>query len=154
MDEETSEQLTKNYPFELPESLPSAFSEVLFYWRELRRGQAMIPYSDDIRLSALPGRENDLVLLDALANPRRFRFGIVGTNITKAYGKNIAGLFLDELEPSQPIELIHSQASAATELRAPTYFAGKEHARLLLPTWGDGHVSALLGIILPQTMMP
>ena len=145
--------MTNHYPFELPESLPSSICEVLSYWRELRRGQAKIPFSDDIKLSALSGRESDLFLIDALAKPRRFRFAIVGTNITKAYGRDVAGLFLDELEPSPPFALIHSQASAGSEMCAPTYFADEIFSRLLLPAWGDGHVSAALGIIVPQTIV-
>ena len=144
--------MNENYPFEPPEFLPPAFQEVLSYWKKLRRGQAKIPFSDDIKLSELLGREIDLILLDAFAKPQRYRFSIVGNNVFKAYGKDIAGIFLDELEPSPPFALIHSQASAAAELRAPTFYGDENYARLLLPAWGDGHVSALLGIIVPQMM--
>lgn len=145
--------MTETYPFALPNSLPSAFQEILSYWRELRRGQAKIPFSDDIKLSAISGRENDLFLLDAFAKPQRFRFSVVGGGVAKAYGKEVAGLFLDELEPRQAFALILSQACAASEMRAPTFLADKDYARMLLPAWGDGHVSALLGMMVPQNMV-
>ena len=145
--------MTDNYPFEPPEFLSSGFREVLSYWTGLCRGQAKIPFSDDIKLSALPGHENDLLLLDALAKPQRFRFSLIGKNVVHAYGRDVAGLFLDELEPRPPFALIHSQASAASEMCAPTYFAHNNCARLLLPAWGDGHVSALLGIVVPLNVL-
>jgi len=148
-----SERMKENNPFELPDLSPPALREVLSYWKKLRRGQAKIPFSDDIKLIHLPGRERDLFLLDVLAKPQRFRFSIVGENIVKAYGEDVPGVFLDELERSPPFGLLHSQASAAAELRAPTFHAGENYVRLLLPAWGDGHVSALLGIVVPQ-MMP
>ncbi len=144
--------MKENYPFEQPDVLPPALQEVLSYWKKLRRGQAKIPFSDDIALIHLPGRERDLFLLDVLAKPQRFRFSIVGERIAKAYGGDVPGVFLDELEPGPPFALIHSQASAATELREPTFYAAENYARLLLPAWGDGHVSALLGIIQTQLM--
>ena len=145
--------MKENFPYEQPELLSPALQEVLSSWKKLRRGQAKIPFSDDIKLSELLGRESDLVLLDAFAKPQRYRFSIVGKNVVKAYGKDVAGIYLDELEPSPPFALIHSQASATAEMRAQTFYADENYARLLLPAWGDGHVSALLGIIVPQ-MMP
>ena len=142
--------MTENYPFKVPELLPPSSKEVFSYWENVRRGQAKIPFSDDIKLSALPGREGDLILLDAFAKPNRYRFGIVGENIVAAYGRDIAGLFLDEIEPGLPLNLIQSQASAAAELRMPSFYAGDDYLRLLLPAWGDGHVSALLGFVGPK----
>ncbi|MFT5509784.1 MAG: hypothetical protein ACI89J_002872 [Hyphomicrobiaceae bacterium] len=142
--------MNQKFPYEKPEILPPALQEVLSYWEKLRRGQETIPFSDDIKLSQYPKLEGELILLDVFAKPQRHRFSIVGKSVVKAYGKDVAGIFLDELEPGPPFTLIHSQASAAVEARMPNFYVGESYLRLLLPAWGDGHVSALLGIIGPK----
>jgi hypothetical protein len=139
--------MRENFPYKYPEVLPRVFQDILSYWKDLRRGQAEIPFTDDIRMTELSEHENDLIILDVFAKPQRYRFSIVGQNVTGVYRHDVAGIFLDELEPGPPFRLIHSQASAAVEMRTPTYYVGEGYARLLLPAWGDGHVSALLGKI-------
>jgi hypothetical protein len=134
-------------PYKLPDVLPSFLPKVLSYWMELRRGQAKIPFADDISRTALSDCENDLVLIDVFNKPFRYRFGLVGAQIAEAYGSDIAGIFLDELDPRPPLDLVHSQASAAAEMCEPSFYKTKTYARLMLPAWGDGHVSALLGAI-------
>lgn len=134
-------------PYELPDILPSFFPQVLSYWKELRRGQAEIPFADDISRTALQEHENELFLIDAFARPFRYRFGLVGAHLTEAYGSEVAGIYLDELDPRPPLNLIHSQASSVTEVRKPSFYRTETYARLILPAWGDGRVSALLGAI-------
>ena len=81
---------------------------------------------------------------------------MVGARISKRYGDDLAGKFVDEIGPNAPFEFLTAQASATIEARAPTFFAGQggtesgghpRYSRLLLPMWGDGRIGMLLGAI-------
>ena len=114
------------------------------YWHGLKRGQAEIPFADDVKLMPLenPGAA---MLIDVIEKPVRFRFAIVGEEIRKLYGEDLAGLLADDLTVRTPLEFFLSQCSATLEGRAPTLFRGEDYSRLLLPLWGDGHINMLLG---------
>jgi hypothetical protein len=135
-------------PFPLPERLSPSLQPVYSYWQGLRRGGNDIPFWDDVTLSALPERADDLFLIDAFAMPERFRIASAGQTMT-ALGA-IGGRFADELDSRGPLRFLRAQASAAVEGRKPTYFRSEGEdafARLILPLWGDGRVSMLLGAI-------
>lgn len=135
-------------PFPLPPSLSSDLGKVHGYWRNLIRGQASeMPYWDDVKLPDLAALEGRLMLVTAFAQPERFRFEIAGKEITTRYGQEFASRFADEIDINPPLDFFPAQASATVECRAPTYFAGGDYERLLLPLWGEGHVSMLLGVI-------
>jgi hypothetical protein len=143
-------------PYAPPKKLAPSLARVQSYWEGLRRGENNMPFWDDVNLSALPDLSPRLLLVDVFAKPQRFRFNFVGAGVGKLYGETIAGTFADEMEPKRPFEYFASQASATVERGAPSYYArnaggtarsGKAapYARLLLPMWGDGHISMLLG---------
>lgn len=134
----------KHQPFPLPQALDGGLSGVFAYWRDLKRGQADIPFTDDVKLSALSDPAGAM-LVDVLANTARFRFAIVGDAIRAAFGSDLAGLFVEDLRPHAPLDFFLSQCSATMEARAPTYHRGGSYARLLLPLWGEGRINALLG---------
>lgn len=131
-------------PFVLPARLPLELSRVLEYWDSLKRGENKVPFGDDVKLSGLPGIEGTLVLVEVFEKPQRFRLNIVGNNICEWYGADMVGKFVDELETKGPLAYFTAQASATVEAAEPTYFHGG-FARLLLPLWGGGYVSMLLG---------
>ena len=141
-------------PFQLPAKPEAGLARLLAYWRRLERGEAEMPFWDDVKLSALPKTlARKIVLMDVLPSPMRFRFafGGVGEDVIRAYGGDLSGKFLDEIEPRSPLQLLHSQCSAAVEVRAPAYYRHAAvrrkdaYARLILPMWGNGRVSMLLG---------
>lgn len=133
-------------PYALPKTIEAELAEVRTYWRSLIRGQASdMPYWDDVKLSALPKLEDRLMLIGASEKPERFRFEIVGKDITRRYGKDVTGKFADEIEPNTPLDYIRAQSSATVEARAPTYYKHTAYARLLLPMWGNGRIGMLLG---------
>ncbi|MDZ4382085.1 MAG: hypothetical protein U0942_12180 [Parvibaculum sp.] len=133
-------------PYALPDKLDPGLAETLAYWRGLIRGQASsMPYWDDVKLSDMADRAERVMLVAAFEKPERFRFEIVGSRIASRYGEELQGLFADEVDIRSPLEFFRAQASVTVEGRAPTFYAGQGYARLLLPLWGDGHISMLLG---------
>lgn len=139
-------------PYSLPQHLEPDLARVLAYWEGLKRGEANMPFWDDVNISALPDLLNRLMLIDVFNKPLRFRLAIVGDKIKAQHGNDLVGEFLDELEVHDPLSYLNSQSSATVESRAPTYYrspmAGRRgYSRLLLPMWGDGYIGMLLGAI-------
>ena len=116
------------------------------HWLGLRRGQADIPFADDVKLSALEDADADLMIIDVFERPMRFRIAIAGPRIAGRYGRLVEGLFADEIIPDAPLNYLLSQCSATVEGRGPTHYCDPQssYARLMLPLWGDGHISSLL----------
>ncbi|HMM14379.1 MAG TPA: hypothetical protein PKA57_07085 [Parvibaculum sp.] len=135
-------------PYALPATIEADLAEVHTYWQSLIRGQASdMPYWDDVKLSALPRLEDRMMLIGVFEKPERFRFEIIGRRITEHYGKDVTGSFADEIASAAPLEYLRAQASATVESRAPTYVRHGAQARLLLPLWGNGRISMLLGAV-------
>lgn len=137
--------MTSN-PYLLPPTLETDLSQLLAYWNGLKRGGAEMPFADDVDPMALPN-PLPLILIEVTAAPTRFRIAMVGQDVSSLWGDGLPGAFVDEISVRHPLHFLHSQASATIEGRAPTYYrhGEKPYARLLLPTWGDGRVSLLLG---------
>jgi len=133
-------------PFALPTKLASHMARVRDYWNGLKRGENPVPFADDVALSALAGFEGRLMLVDVFEKPQRFRLAIVGQDIRDWFGGDLVGKFTDELEAKGPLKFFAAQASATVEAVAATYYHDG-FARLLLPLWGGGFISQLLGAI-------
>lgn len=139
-------------PFPLPGKLESDLGRVLSFWEDLRRAESSMPFWDDLTPSALAPRAPAVLLIDVFAKPERFRFNHISEAVAQRYRENIAHKFADEIELREPFAFLRAQASATVEARAPTYYrssaAGEPgFARLLLPMWGDGRISMLLGAL-------
>jgi hypothetical protein len=111
-----------------------------------------MPFWDDAKLSDLPDLADRLFLVDVFQRPERFRFSTVGESV----GHELAGRFLDETALEWPLEFVHAQCSVTTECAAPTCHrqeadesqaTARPYSRLLLPMWGDGGISMLLGAV-------
>lgn len=134
--------------FAVPQTMEPALARLHAYWNDLARGENPMPFSDDIVLSQVPGPEGGLVLVQAFENPERFRFEHVGERVAARIGRPLAGIFTDEAGEEPPLDGFTAQCSATVGTRAPTYRRAPDgHARLLLPTWGEGHVLLLLGAV-------
>jgi hypothetical protein len=136
--------------FALPTTLERKLDEVHTYWQSLKRGQADIPFADDVKLAPLGPLAADALLIEVFHNPQRFRFAIVGGAISATYGAMLEGQFLDEVAQTFPIGRLLPQCDATLTIRAPTYWRGEtpsHHARILWPLWGDGHISMILGAV-------
>jgi hypothetical protein len=144
-------------PFPLPERLPRELALVRDYWEGLKRGEADMPFADDLDPSALSSLEGRLLLIEVFESPLRFRVTSLGHDIRVHYGSDLSGKFLDELEMKPPLEYLPAQSSATVESRAPTFYSSTPagarsragYARLLLPMWGNGQVQRIFGAIAP-----
>ena len=143
-------------PFYVPEKLPLSLGRVRDYWESLKRRENPMPFWDDVNLSSLPDLSDCLILIDAFEKPQRYRLGSVGDAIRAMYGDDLTGKFIDEIDPSTPLEYFTAQASATIESKEPTFFRHKpaigskrrhEYGRLLLPMWGNGRIEMMLGAI-------
>lgn len=138
------------HPFDVPARLPPDVARVQAYWRGLLRGGATMPFWDDAKLSDLPDLKGRLFLIDVFQSPERFRFATVGHEIG---GVELEGRFLDETDLRPPFEFLRAQASVAVETAEPTFFhvqgadGDQPRGRLILPMWGDGRTSMLLGVV-------
>lgn len=141
-----------SHPYAVPSHLTPDLARVQAYWQGLLRGAATMPFSDDVDLSDLPDLADRLLLIDVFQNPERFRFGLVGKGVG---GEDLGGRFLDETRLEWPLEFLRSQCCATTECAQPTCFRMKDdlpagdraYSRLLLPMWGDGRLSMILGCV-------
>jgi hypothetical protein len=139
-------------PYSLPQHLEPDLARVLAYWEGLKRGEANMPFWDDMNPSALADLSDRLMLIDVFNNPVRFRLALVGDEIKAQHGGELIGKFLDELKVREPLSYLNSQSSATVESRMPTYYRSPEagrrgYSRLLLPMWGNGHIGMLLGAV-------
>jgi hypothetical protein len=144
-------------PFSLPEKLPLELNRVREYWQSLKRGEASMPFWDDVKLSSLPDLSGRLMLVDVFENPQRFRLNSIGQDLGARYGANVTGKFVDEIEVRAPFEYLAAQSSATIEGRAATFYARDAsksaplqqdgYARLLLPLWGNGRIEMVLGAV-------
>jgi hypothetical protein len=139
--------------FLLPDRLEPDLERVHAYWSGLKRGDNDIPFGDDVKFSMQARLAREVMVIEAFENPLRFRFDLVGEDLTRRYGAAIAGKFTDEVDLHPPIDQLTSQCRATVERRAPTYFrhaAGDGrtgYSRLVLPLWGNGHIEMLIGAV-------
>ena len=107
-----------------------------------------MPFWDDVNISALPDFSDRLI--EASDKSVRFRcgFGVVGKEVTRQYGGDLAGKFLDEIDARHPLQFLISQCSAYYRhawAKGGSSRVHQEYSRLVLPMWGDGHIGMLLG---------
>lgn len=151
-------------PFAVPRTISPNLSRVRDYWASLKRGGNDIPFSDDLRLAALPDLASELLLLDVFALPQRFRLNLVGEGWRGENGTDVVGRFLDEIRPPPHFEFLQSQSAATIESGKPTWYGPRvtsrgvaktsAYGRLLLPMWCDGRINMILGVIDRHVMPP
>ena len=67
----------KTGPYTFPRNLEPDLAQVLAYWEGLKRGDAGMPFWDDVNLSALPNLSKRLMLIEVFDKPLRFRLGLI-----------------------------------------------------------------------------
>jgi hypothetical protein len=148
---EDQQMISEGGTFLLPDGLEPVLERVHAYWNGLKRGGNDIPFWDDVKFSMQTRLAHDVMVVEAFENPLRFRFDLVGEDLTRRYGAIVAGKFTDEIDLRPPFDQLTNQCRATVERRAPTYFQhvpGKDEAgysRLVLPLWGEGHIAMLIG---------
>lgn len=141
-------------PFSIAGLEGPRLERVLAHWRELRRGNADIPFWDDLDLPAFRALCGDVFLLDVFEKPQRFRLSLVEAGLSAENEAKVLGRFIDEVDLPPPFGYLRSQCSATIESAAPTLYVraaktadDKGYARLLLPAWGEGQIHMLMGAI-------
>jgi hypothetical protein len=59
------------HPFPPPVILSSDLGRVRDYWSSLKRGENAVPFADDVKLSALPGFDGRLMLVEVFEKPAK-----------------------------------------------------------------------------------
>ena len=140
-------------PFAIVGPVSVRLGAVYDHWRSLFRGEAAIPFADDVKPDHLQRFCPDVLVLHVFEKPLRFRLDLARTPNAPEVEAQMRGKFLDEISPSPPLEFILAQASAAVESLGATIYAhrprhgGRAYDRLLLPAWSEGHVSLLIGAL-------
>jgi hypothetical protein len=143
--------------YRLPEKLEPDLERVFGYWNGLKRAGNGIPLWDDVKISMKTRLGRDVFLMEALENPPRYRFDLVGDDLTQRYGTPVNSKFAHEIELRPPIDELTTQCWHTIQRREPTYFrhdaspgARTGYSRLVLPLWGNGRIEMLLGAITPH----
>ena len=136
-------------PFPLPDPLDARLQAVLSLWQGLRRSENGMPFSDDLALPALSNLPAKPFLLQVFSSPERFRFEYLDQALR---GAAALGKFIDEISADTPFGYLRAQSSATVEAAEPTFLrltetSGRHCSRLLLPLWGEGQISLLLGAV-------
>ena len=139
--------------FLFPEQLEPDLERVHAYCNGLKRGDNDIPFWDDVKFSMQARVAREVMVIEAFENPLRFRLDLVGDDLVHRYGAAVAGKFTDEVDLHPPLDQLTDQCRATVERRAPTYFRheaadrGTGYSRLVLPSWGSGHIEMLVGAV-------
>jgi PAS domain S-box-containing protein len=137
----------------LPKHLPShsELDALLELWREVRDAGAL-PNRGDFTLDVMkrwaPHLSIALVLLGG-----RFQFGLFGSELSKVYGRDLTGCFLDDLTPHDLWSVVTEHYRAVIRTGEPQFAPisvsnGRwynEVSRLLLPLSGNGEVNFVMG---------
>ena len=114
-------------------------------WNELR-GERPLPKREEFDLMKVSRWASHLSIATVMPTGR-FQFCLFGTELTRFYGQDLTGNFLDELTPRDlwSVIILHYQEVVRTlqPLFAPISIANgrwySEVSRLLLPLAADGH---------------
>ncbi|MGH6892579.1 MAG: PAS domain-containing protein [Dongiaceae bacterium] len=117
-----------------PEASEAEFHELLAYWlSKLQPGR--LPGRQHIDPTELPPRYLSQLLLldvveDAAGKPRRYRFRVAGTAFSTIAGRDVTGLYHDEIGAPDRIAPVIKALDLIVERAAPVFLAG----RLTLPS--------------------
>jgi len=128
---------------------------LLSYW-ERRRGERAMPSRADMDPVELPRRLlPNLFLVDVEAAPRRYRYRLVGTELTAVMRRELKGQYIDEMPflfrkfalPAYA-EVMERRCPVYREVNAIEALWRIRYRRLLLPLSSDGEeIDMILGAI-------
>ena len=82
---------------EVAELTHELLKNVHTYWLA-KRGFRIAPPSSAIQFDEMTAFLPDIALIDVVGDPPRFRYRLCGTRATGAYGEDVTGKFLDEID--------------------------------------------------------
>ena len=130
---------------EVSEPTQESLRNLYAYWLA-KRGVRIAPSRSAIQLDA--ALRQDIVLVDVVGDPPRFRYSFCGTRLADYYGENLTGKFLDEIDlGSVSVKMISFLTTIVRECRPQVIRArytkqrdGRriEFERIALPLSEDG----------------
>lgn len=127
------------------------------YWSALCHGRPMPSRKDIDPLQMPAGFLPNVMLIDALHDPRRYRYRLVGTNVVGATGEDRTGRFFDEVRFFRSFPTVLQQYEMVVETGQPLYslepftntFTGVvyEVDRLMLPLSNGGQVADMIMVL-------
>ena len=146
---------------ELTEPRHPSLKAVYAYWLS-KKGAAPAPPRSAIRPEEIASLLPNIVLLDVVGAPPRFRIRLFGTGLVAAYGTDITGKFMDEIDlDAVGGEVLAQLERAVQEVRPQIYRLAYtktgdrrhlEYERIWLPLSPDGKtVTMLLGAFAVET---
>ncbi len=127
--------------------------QIYDYWNSLRAGRSM-PARKDLDPGQLPRHLPNLMLIDVLNEPRRFRYRLIGSRVVEASAENRTGQFFDEVaffkdNPNVVKDYMSIADSAAPHLSSEPFINHSNKMtykgrRLLLPLSSDGETVDML----------
>lgn len=127
---------------------------ILAYW-QAKKGDRPAPLRADIDPAEIKPLLPYLGIVDVERNPLRFRYRLVGTEITHGYGRELTGCYLDEADLDDHATDIVQEYARAAESGEPscsileyTRRDGRHvrYERLVLPLSSDGsRIDMLIG---------
>jgi len=128
--------------------------ELYDYWNDKRDDKAM-PSRTDIDLLDLPIQLPNIFLVDVEPAPRRYRYRLVGSNLTEVLKEDLAGRYVDEMpwlfrryaEPAYQ-EVFDTAKPQYREIRIFRTLWRARYRRLMLPLGrAQGPIDMVLGCI-------
>jgi len=101
---------------------------LLAHWHAVR-GPRTLPSRADLDPLSLPALLGNLILVDVLPAPLRFRYRLIGSRLTERVGRDMTGRHFDEVPEPLYRERLLAWHTAVVETRAPR--AGASSRRLL-----------------------
>jgi hypothetical protein len=132
---------------EISEPTHKSLKEVYAYWLT-KRGSRIAPPRSALRSEELGPLLPNITLLDAVGDPPRFRFCVCGMNLAAAYGEDLTGKFLDEIDLGSGragiidfcIKVVTECRPVVARVRYTKQRDGRrlEYERIALPVSDDG----------------
>jgi len=140
---------------ELAEPRHASLQQLKAYWLA-KKGEALAPPRSAIRPEEIVALLPNLALIDVVGDPPRFRVRLFGTALATAYGGDITGKFVDEVDfdaiggdvIAHMMTVVRECRPCAVRISLTKEADGRhiEYERIWLPLSQDGiHVTMLLG---------
>ncbi|EDP66502.1 hypothetical protein BAL199_15613 [alpha proteobacterium BAL199] len=110
---------------EAPDGFPevASISTIRDLWKS-RCSTGRLPSRDDFPIEDLRPWIGNVNLVDADLEPRRFRWRLIGSNISVRMGRDVTGQWFDELYSDQILDGYTVAYSAAVDRRTATFYRG------------------------------
>ncbi len=121
--------------------------QLLQYWLQIHP-KAKLPSRKDFDPSSLVEALPYIAMMDVEKNPFRLKFRLIGTAVTRAFGRDFTGKYFDEEFEDYQSSVGYQQRKTVSETGMPMHYFGKGNLKynldfttvewILLPLASDG----------------